>query len=188
MTIQESITSEVARGAKVVEGFSKAFRIDELGNIEVGESFVIPDNYQVLSKPMMRDGKPVMYNGEPVTAEFIKVQTNTGRICNFYPTSLTKVAFRVDPETGKDVIGADRIVRTQGNLVTYVKDHPDINVTMKKLIGCTVKLEAVTPVTVRNFGVSNEKATKESIARNPNNIGTWLLIGEKKPEDWPAGL
>ena len=102
---------------------------------------------------------------------------------NFFPTSLTKIAFRVDPETGKDVT-EDRIVRTSGDVVAYVKKHPDMNETMKALQGCSIKLEKVDKINVRRFGVDNEKATKADV--ETNNIGTWSLVGEKKPENWGA--
>jgi hypothetical protein len=100
---------------------------------------------------------------------------------NFFPTSLTKIAFRVDPETGKDVT-ENRIVRTSGDIVKYVKEHPDMNETMKALQGCTIKLEKVEKVNVRRFGVDNEKATKADV--ETNNIGTWSLVGEAKPKNW----
>lgn len=184
MTINESINATLAQSSRYqkVDKFSKRFRSDDLGNIEAGEEFVIPADYIVISQKIMRGGQPVKdAQGNDVTAEFIKVQTNKGRVVNFFPSSLTKVAFRVDPETGKDAT-EDRIVRTSGDLVAYVKDHPDMNATMEALKGCTVKCVNLTPVPVRAFGVSNEKATKADIQRN--NIGEWTLVGKKRPSDW----
>lgn len=187
MTIQESINAALAQSSRYqqVASFSKSFRSDDLGNIEAGEEFVIPNDYVIISQKIMRGGVPVKdQQGNDVTAEFIKVQTNKGRVVNFFPSSLTKVAFRVNPETGKDVT-TDRIVRTSGNLVDYVKNHPDMNGTMQALKGCTVKCEALNPVPVRAFGVSNDKATKADV--QTNNIGTWTLVGDKKPEGWTVG-
>jgi hypothetical protein len=183
MTIETAIQVALKNSnTKEIGGFTKAFRSDDLGNILAGEEFVIPENYVVLSDRMMRDGAPVVdNNGNPVTTEYIKCQTTQGRIVNFYPSSLTKIAFAVD-ENGKDLKGADRIVRTKGKLVEYAKANPDINATMQALKGCTVKCVSLTPVRVRQFGVSNEQATKENV--RTNNIGEWDLVGEKKPANW----
>lgn len=185
MTLSEAINATLAQGSQYqkVDGFSKAFRTDELSNIVAGEEFTIPEDYVVFSQRMMRNGQPVLDRDQnQVTAEFIKVQTNTNRIVNFYPTSLTKIAFRVD-ENGKDV-SEDRIVRTTGDLVDYVKGKP-INDVMQALKGCTVKCEALTPVKVRAFGVSNEAATSKDV--QTNNIGKWTLVGDKKPANWTVG-
>lgn len=185
MTISESINAALAQSNRYqkIDKFSKSFRSDDLGNIEAGEEFVIPTDYVILSQKILRGGVPVKDSeGRDVTAEFIKVQTNTGRVVNFFPTSLTKVAFRVDAETGKDVT-KNRIARTSGDLVAYVKDHPDMNATMNALKGCTVKCVSLTPVPVRAFGVSNEQATKDDVQMN--NLGEWTLVGKNRPKDWP---
>lgn len=187
MTIQESINAALAQSSRYqkLEGFTKSFRSDDLGNIQAGEEFTIPEDFVVISQRILRNGVPVKdAQGNNVTAEFIKVQTNTGRIANFFPSSLTKVAFRVDPNTGKDV-AENRIVRTQGNIVNYVKDHPDMNATMQALKGCTIRCEKLEAVPVRAFGVDNDHATKNDV--QTNNIGTWSLVGENKPANWTVG-
>ena len=186
MTVQESINATLAQSSRYqkVDKFSKAFRSDDLNNIVAGEEFTIPNDFVVISQRIMRGNEPLKdSNGNVVTAEFIKCMTTKGRVVNFFPSSLTKVAFRVDPKTGKDA-KEDRIVRTKGDLVNYVKDHPDMNQTMEALKGCTVKCEKLDPIPVRAFGVSNERATKDDV--QTNNIGTWTLVGEVRPSDWPA--
>ncbi|MBO7734628.1 MAG: hypothetical protein J6S67_18860 [Methanobrevibacter sp.] len=185
MDIQEAIQVDLKRNnVEEVSHFTKAFRVDELSNIEKGETFTIPTgaDYKILSQRMMRGGKPVLdRDGNPVTAEYVKCVSNKGRIVNFFPSSLTKIAFRVDPNTGKDVT-ENRIVRTKGDIVDYVKKYPLMDETMKKLQGCSILLEDVDRVDVRRFGVDNEHATKNDVEKNP--IGTWKLVGEKKPENW----
>jgi hypothetical protein len=185
MTLQESFAIENGNSnVQEVEKFSKAFRIDTLNNIEAGEEFTIPTgaDYKIWSQRIMRGGQPVLdRDGKPVTAEYVKCLTNKGRIINFFPSSLTKIAFKVDAETGKDLT-SDRIVRPTGDIVDYCKAHPDMTETMKALQGCTIKCESYEKVPVRRFGVPNDKATKADV--ETNNIGTWKLVGEKKPANW----
>lgn len=185
MTLQESFAIENGNSnVQEVEKFSKAFRIDTLNNIEAGEEFTIPTgaDYKIWQQRIMRGGQPVLdRDGKPVVAEYIKCMTTKNRIVNFFPSSLTKLAFRVDPETGKDVT-SDRIVRPTGDIVDYCKAHPDMTETMKALQGCTIKCEEYDKVPVRAFGVPNDKATKKDVEYN--NIGKWSLVGENKPANW----
>lgn len=186
MNLQESFAIESANSnVEEVQEFSKAFRVDTLNNIEAGEEFVIPtgSDYRIWRQRMMRGGQPVLdRDGKPVVAEYIKCLTTNGRIVNFFPSSLTKIAFRVNEETGKDIQGDGRIVRTSGDIVNYVKMHPNMTETMRALQGCAIKCEKYQKVPVRRFGVSNDKATKADV--ETNNIGTWSLAGTKKPENW----
>lgn len=185
MTIKEAVAADTGRsGIKVVSEFSKGFRINELTNLEPGEEFTVPtgDDFIILQQPVMRGTEPVLdRNGDPVCSEFIKVQTNKNRIVNFFPSSITKIAFRVDPETGKDVT-ENRIVRTEGDIVAYATKHPDMNDSMKRLQGCTIKYDLKERVNIRQFGVSNDKATKKDVTQT--NIGKWNLVGKVKPDNW----
>lgn len=186
MTVQESINAALAQSNRYqkVDKFSKAFRTDDLGNIEAGEEFTIPSgkDYVILSQRVMRGGAPVLdREGNEVTAEFIKCMSSKGRVVNFYPSSLTKVAFAVDPETGKDLT-ENRIRRTTGDIVDYVKAHPDMDATMRALQGCTIKCSGLESVSIREFGISNDDATKENVQKT--NVGTWNLVGDKKPANW----
>lgn len=187
MTLQESFAVE--RGNSNVEEvgkFTKSFRIDDLSNIEDGEEFTIPsgEDYKIWSQRMMRGGQAILdRDGKPVTAEYVKCMTTGGRVVKFFPSSLTKIAFRVDPETGKDKT-ENRIVRPEGNVVSYVKQHPDMDDTMRKMQGCVIKYNLAERVPVRRFGVPNDKATKNDVETNP--IGKWNFVGEKKPENFSA--
>lgn len=184
MTIKEAIQADVnsSSRAKVVGAFTKSFRIDMLSGIKAGDEFVIPEDFEILEKPVLRGGEVVRdAEGNAYTGQYIKVMTKSGEIKDFYPSMLTKTAFRVDPETGKDVV-ENRIVRTSGSLVDYVKAHPDMNETMQALKGCTVKCAGLQEVPVRNYGVSNETATKNDVSIN--RIGEWTLVGAKKPANW----
>ena len=55
MTINESINATLAQSSRYqkVDKFSKGFRSDDLGNIEAGEEFVIPDDYIVISQKII---------------------------------------------------------------------------------------------------------------------------------------
>lgn len=185
MTIDESVNVFLKQPSryKEVSGFSKSFRTDDLGNIEPGEEFTIPENYRVLSQSMWRDGKPVTdREGNPVTAEFIVCKTNKGRNINFFPSSVCKVVFAVDENTGKDLTGANRIVRSSGDLAEYCKANRDMDKTMQALKGCTVKLMSAKKIAARKFGVSNQDATKDDVYYN--TVGEWTLVGDKRPENW----
>ena len=183
MTVIEANAACAAQGSlyREVGAFSKSFRDTALNNINEGEEFEIPHDYKIYQQRMMRGGEPVLdREGVQVTAEFINVATNTGRIVRFYPTSLSKIAFAVD-ENGKDVVGAGRVVSTSGNLADFVRGKA-IDDVMQSLKGCTVKCEKLTPVNTRVFGVSNEVATAKDIQKT--NVGTWTLVGKKKPAGW----
>lgn len=185
MTIEQANAATAADSKQFQEigAFTKAFRTDTLTNIEAGESFIIPENYKIFSQRIMRNGQPVTDSqGNQVTAEFINVVTNKKRNVRFYPSSVTKVLFAVD-ENGKDLVGAERIVRSSGSLYEYCKGK-DIDGVMKNLKGCEVLCESLTPVNTRTFGVSNEDATAKDVV--VQRAGKWELIGNKKPADWEA--
>ena len=185
MTIEQANAATAADSKQFQEigAFTKAFRTDTLTNIEAGESFVIPEDYKIFSQRILRGGQPVLdRDNNPVTAEFINVKTNKGRNVRFYPSSIAKVLFAVD-SNGKDIVGADRIVRSSGRLYEYCKGK-DINSVMQSLKGCEVLCESLKPVNTRAFGVSNEDATAKDIV--VQRAGKWELIGDKKPADWEA--
>lgn len=183
MTILEANAACRANSANIAEmsKFTKAFRQTELENIHEGESFQIPEDYVVFAQRMSRNGKPVLDSqGNQVTAEFINVQTNTGRNVRFYPSSMVKVAFTVD-DNGKNVEGPDRIKTTSGSLPKYCQGK-DMDSVMQALKGCTIECTKLTSVQTRAFGVSNEAATSKDIVKQ--SIGEWNLIGDKKPLNW----
>lgn len=167
-----------------VSAFDGTMRDTQLQNIVEGEEIVIPESYKIWKQRMMRNGVPVTNAlGEPTFAQFINANTSAGRSVRFYPTSLCKIAFAVDGNTGKDLVGAGRVVPTKGNVADFARGK-SINSVMEALKGCTIKLEKNEAVKIRQFGVKNEDATKESVQET--HVGTWTLVGDKKPAGWPA--
>lgn len=179
MTILEANkAAEAQAGIQKVTAFSKSYRGD-LESLEKGESFTIPNDYTIFRQLMMRNGEVVKdRSGNDVYAEFINVETSKNRTVRFYPSSLGKTAFCVDAETGKDLKGSGRIVRTKGAVAEFVRGK-DIDSAMTSMKGCTILLKDVDVCNVRTFGVSNEEATKDDVTTS--NVGTWEFKGSKKP-------
>lgn len=175
MTLAEKNAADVQKSnIKPVGSFSKAFRSNELNNLESGESFTIPENYQVMQR--------VIGGNTENPAEYINVTTNTGRTVEFYPTAMTRIAFPVDAE-GHDVLqnGRRAVVRSEGNLIPFIQGK-EIDSTMQALKGCTIQYTLKEKVNTRAFGVTNELATAKDV--QTTNIGQWDIIGEKKPVGW----
>ena len=162
-------------GIQEIGKFSKAFRQSEFEYIEAGESFVIPEEYVVFSQKMGVDS-----DGNPITAEFINVVTNTGRNVRFYPSSMVKILFAVD-ENGKNIQGGGRIQRTSGTLAKYCAGKPMDSV-MTALKGCTIECTKLKEVKTRKFGVTEDVATAKDV--KIQRVGEWNLVGERKPSDW----
>ena len=159
---------------------------DALGDIVVGTEFEIPQDYVVINRPVLKDNMPVYdHRGEQVFVQFIECKSSIGKTVEFYPASLFQIAFAVDPETGKDVT-ENRIHRAKGNLVDYFKSELskglNDNQIISNLKGCRVKLIDLELVYVRQYGVTNDKATAEDV--EIKKIGTWSLAGEKRPTGW----
>lgn len=175
MTLAEKNAADVQKSnIKAVGGFSKAFRSNELNNLVSGESFVIPENYTVMQR--------VIGGNTENPAEYINVQTNTGRTVEFYPTAMTRIAFPVDAD-GHDIIqdGRRAVVRSEGNLIPFIQGK-EINATMEALKGCTIEYKLKEQVKTRRFGVEDAVATAQDVQNT--NIGEWNLIGKKKPAGW----
>ena len=159
---------------------------DALGDIVVGTEFEIPQDYTVMNRPVLRNNLPVCdHNGNQVFVQFIVCKSTMGKTIEFYPASLFEVASAVDPETGKDVT-ENRIHRAKGNLVDYFKSELskglNDNQIMSNLKGCRVKLTDLELIYVRQYGVTNDKATAADV--EIKKIGTWSLVGEKRPTGW----
>lgn len=175
MTISEKDAADKAKtsNVKVLGKFSKAFRSNELNNLMDGESFIVPENFTVFSRTIRGSENP---------AEYINVKTNTGRVIEFYPGSIVRNAWKVD-ENGKNVMqdGRQVIVRSDGNLVPFVQGK-EIDSTMRALAGCEISYKIREKVPTRTFGVDEAVATSKDV--QTVNIGTWNIIGDKKPEGW----
>jgi DNA helicase HerA-like ATPase len=58
----------------------------------------------------------------------------------------------------------------------------DDNQIMSNLKGCRVKLTDLELIYVRQYGVTNDKATAADV--EIKKIGTWSLVGERRPTGW----
>jgi hypothetical protein len=139
-----------------------------------------------MNRPVLKDNMPVYdHRGAQVFVQFIECKSSTGKTVEFHPASLFQIAFAVDPETGKDVT-ENRIHRAKGNLVDYFKSELskglNDNQIISNLKGCRVKLIDLELVYVRQYGVTNDKATAADV--EIKKIGTWSLAGEKRPTGW----
>lgn len=175
MTLDEKNKADLAQSnVKTVNGFTKAFRSSELNNLQNGESFVVPEDYTVKQRTIGANTENPM--------EYINVVTNTGRVAEFSPRSMTRTAFPVD-ESGKNVRenGRMKVVRSGGNLIPYIQGK-EINSTMQALKGCTIQYTERERVQTRAFGVPEENATAKDV--NTTIIGDWNLVGDKKPVGW----
>lgn len=166
--------------------FSGIRGFDALGDIVVGMEFEIPYDYMVMNRPVLRNDIPVCdHNGKQVFAQFIECKSSIGKTIEFYPASLFQIAFAVDPETGKDVT-ENRIHRAKGNLVDYFKSERSKGLNddqiMSNIKGCRVKLTDLELVYVRQYGVPNDKANSADV--EIKKIGTWSLVGERRPTGW----
>ena len=176
MTLAEKIAADKANSqVTLVAGFSNSFRSNELNNLEDGDIITIPegDLYQVCQRKI----------GDRV-AEYINVNTNSGRQAQFYPTSMTRIAFEVD-ENGKNVRvgGRMKVIRSTGDVVDYIAGK-EIDGTMRKLQGCQLQYNIVKRVKTRAFGVQESVATSKDVTETI--IGKWSFYGDKRPTDYVA--
>lgn len=173
MTIVEKIAADKASAQRVVvEGFSKAFRSNQLNNLQDGDIITIPEKYEVFSRKI-GDNTAEYINVEVVSAD------STKHVAEFYPTAMARIAFVVD-ENGKNkyVDGHREIKRSTGDVVSFIEGKA-INPTMEALKGCSIKYNVVERVNTRKFGVEDEDATAEDIQTTV--IGSWNFHGRKRP-------
>lgn len=183
-TIKESCIINSCRSFSSENVFRCYRTFDTLGDITIGSEFQIPNNFVVKEHPVIINGTSIRdHVGNQVFAQYIECQDSKGMTIEFYPASLVQIAFVVDPRTGKDVL-ENRIHRTEGPLAEYIKRKKgeNMNRIMEQLKGCTVKLLKLEIVFVRKFGVDNDKATQADV--EIRKIGTWTLVGEKRPDGW----
>lgn len=175
MTLAEKNAADSANTAqrKAVAGFSNSFRSSVLNNFGAEEKFVIPEDYTVYQRKIGQ--------GEDArVAEYINVQTDGGRVVEFYPTAMARIAFRVD-ENGKNIRnnGQMDIVRSTGDVCDFI-DGKAIDATMQALKGCKIHYKEVERVKTRAFGVPESTATSKDVTTTI--IGSWNFAeGSKKP-------
>lgn len=179
MTLAEKVAADSANSQlKAVGGFSNTFRSSELNNLKDGEIITIPEDYQVFARRIGNDENARV-------AEYINVPTNTGRIAQFYPTAMARVAFEVDPKTGKNLRQDGRmvVVRSEGDVCKWI-DGKAIDTTMQGMKGCQIQYKELRRVPTRTFGVPESTATKDDVTETI--IGGWNFVdGSKKPVGYP---
>lgn len=178
MTLEQKNKADLANSqVQAVSGFSNAFRSSELNNLNDGEIITIPENFQVFERKI-----GVGENAR--TAQYINVPTDKGRIAQFYPTSMARIAFEVD-ENGKNIRenGRMKVVRSEGDVVSYI-DGKEIDSTMHALVGCQIKYTIKDRVKTRAFGVDESVATNKDVTSTI--IGAWNFAGTKRPEGYVA--
>ena len=185
MNVKEAIAvDEKQSNIRKIGGFTKTFNTGDLGNLQDGEEFIIPENndYQVMEQTMLRGGNVVKdSNGNPIIGQYINCQTTGGRIVKFFPSSATRPLFACDKD-GRDLPSGERVKYHEGDVVKYFRNHPMMDETMKKLQGCHIKVTVLDRYNQRNFGVKAEEATPEDVRQRARY--EFKLVGKKKPEDW----
>lgn len=174
MTLQEKNQADLANSqVNAVGAFSNSFRSSTLTNLNEGEIFTIPEDYQVFERKI----------GDR-TAQYINVPTNTGRVVQFYPTSMARIAFEVD-ENGKNIRenGRMKVVRSSGDVVTFI-DGKAINDTMEAMKGCQIAYGDIQRIRTREFGVAESEATKENVTSTI--VASWNFTGSKRPVGYAA--
>lgn len=169
MTLQEKNAADLASSqVNAIGAFSNSFRSSELTNLNEGEIITIPEDYQVFERKI----------GDR-TAQYINVPTNTGRVVQFYPTSMARIAFEVD-KNGKNIRenGRMKVVRSTGDVVTFI-DGKAIDATMQAMKGCQIAYGDVKRIPTREFGVPESEATDKNVTSTI--IASWNFAGEKRP-------
>lgn len=179
MTLAEKNAADSANSQiEAATGFSNSFRSSELNNLNDGEIITIPEDYQVFKRK-------IGSGADARIAEYINVPTNTGRIAQFYPTAMARVAFEVDPKTGKNIRenGRMKVVRSEGDVCKWI-DGKAIDATMQGMKGCQIAFSVVRRVPTRAFGVQESVATEKDVTETI--IGGWNFSGEKRPVGYPT--
>jgi hypothetical protein len=179
MTLAEKVAADSANSQiEAASGFSNSFRSSELNNLQDGEIITIPEDYQVFKRK-------IGSGADARVAEYINVPTNTGRIAQFYPTAMARVAFEVDPKTGKNIRenGRMKVVRSEGDVCKWI-DGKSIDATMQGMKGCQIAFNVLRRVPTRAFGVQESVATDKDVTETI--VGGWNFAGEKRPVGYPA--
>jgi len=178
MTLAEKNAADSANSQiNKVNGFSNSFRSSELNNLQDGEIITIPKDYQVFERKIG--------SGENArVAQYINCPTNGGRIVQFYPTAMARVAFVVD-ENGKNIRENNRmkIVRSSGDVCAWI-DGKEIDSTMKGMQGCSIEYKVLDRVKTRAFGVDESVATAADVTETI--IGGWNFSGKTRPVGYPT--
>lgn len=138
-TLEVEIKRAEAAGDKKIAGFTGAVRSLENLNLEVGDEWTFPENYDVYEQKI----------GDNV-AQYIFININ-GNAKKFYPSTFTKsrVIYNEDgSSTGKRV-------HTEGTAAEAFRAAGSVNEAMQRLAGKKVKVTSMQNVRTLRYGTTS---------------------------------
>lgn len=152
---------------EVVKGnaFTGVMRDFDFNGLVVGDEFIVPKEYEVRVQNMGKNR-----NGDPILAEYIFVETQTGTK-KFFPGMFSKnVLVYEKTEAGqplrtvKDENGTVVTKHVHGTAVDLFRSEmPDVNAGMQKLANSGKKVKIVSSEKVLTRAFSREALTESSV-------------------------
>lgn len=154
-TLQRVITLDSKNPNLVaLNKFKKAVPNRETDPFEEGDVFTVPANYQVTQNKLLNN------------AEFIYVTTESGKVVQFYPTSLYKRTMTYDETPEHNTLG---VKRHSGNVIDWARNFTDLNTLVNKLIGVKIKIEATEKFLTKVYGTDEFR---------PSSFHTFTFVDE----------
>lgn len=130
----------LSRGDKKVNGFSGAIRSLEALNLEKGDTFVIPESFEVFEQKI----------GEG-TAQYIFVELANGNAKPFYPSTMTKRRTIYN----EDGTSTGEAVFTTGTAAELFRSFGSVQEGMEALKGKKIVVSDVKTVRTLRFGTAS---------------------------------